>query len=220
MTMPNMFKINDTVYHVRTQAGFKNAKKACLKTGRYTKGEEPQFYGFPDKYPVVVIFERIHYNYLVKSAPLANFYADTQKHISDLCRQLQLVKKQDTEINAPVNTMKETKMSEPSFDSLLEVIKNNFKKDEKYTALVIEDLTKLIDLELPVCLLSDLEKDTVCVYWKRGNLYLSIDFETDGKHVWRYMHNGEMIIGLWNNTKDFPIALYLNILSNFGSFRK
>lgn len=213
-----MFKISDTIYHVRTQAGFKNAKKACLKTGQYKKGDEPRFYGFPDKYPVVVTFERIHWDYFVKSAPLSNFYVDTQKHISDLCRQLRLVKKQDSEVNASVDT-KKIKTAEPSFESLLELIKNNFKKDEDYTAMVIKDLTILMEW-VPLCYLSDLEKDKVCVYWEKDNIYLSIDFETDGKHVWSYVRNGEKFIGLWDNTKDFPVGLYLNILTNFSSFRK
>lgn len=85
--------------------------------------------------------------------------------------------------------------------------------------MVIKDLTILMEW-VPLCYLSDLEKDKVCVYWEKDNIYLSIDFETDGKHVWSYVRNGEKFIGLWDNTKDFPVGLYLNILTNFSSFRK
>lgn len=216
MTVPNMFQIADGKYHVRTQAGFKKVLKSYLKAQGYSKGEAATFNDYPKSYPAIVTFERYRSRYCVTSQTLSDFYDNVRTHIADMCQQLRLVVNQDRLVKSFLDAKKEPETpSVSSFDLLLESLTIKFKSDNKYTTMVVEDLTKIKEYLVSPPHLMDIEKDIISVYWRKGGTYLSIDFGTDGNHTWAFTDGRRTFVDTWNNTEDVPVELYLNLFSNF-----
>jgi len=71
----------------------------------------------------------------------------------------------------------------------------------------VADTCQLVAVGLPVPDPKALSDGTLGVYWKKGKRYATIDFESDGVHLWTVTNGKTFKSGTWDATKEIPTEL-------------